>query len=318
MRVAGPTAPTLAPTEEAAFFRPAIPAAQPRQETEPITKFKPPYLASETAARMSRPIEPWANFFRVMMPILGIVLIGAFAAPWGVGNEGTIFSWTGFDNLSDVDKIARLALVGTGTLAILFGLLPMGTLSRGIAACFIGLFAAFATSLAAVAQVDWLPIIKTLGVILLVSGLLVRSQYKTALIARLLVTLGASAIIVPVIVPTSQGIPLVALLEQLTSGSGDLAMFAAVQVLPIALAGICLLAWIPAPSSAGARPLAWVWILWAVITAGTMLILRGGDIVTNFKGAIHVHLWTPIASTAWTAMIGYGLATIIGKRLERY
>jgi hypothetical protein len=85
--------------------------------------------------------------------------------------------------------------------------------------------------------------------------------------------------------------------------------------LPFGLAVASLLVWIPPPSGAGAKVIAWLWIVSLVIITYVDLLV-GGHIADRIKATPNAVLMTGWVAAAWTAFIGYGLATILGKNLE--
>jgi hypothetical protein len=88
-----------------------------------------------------------------------------------------------------------------------------------------------------------------------------------------------------------------------------------------------LLAWLPAPVSGGAKLWAWLLILWALILHVTVLALGSnlGDVITKTPNQALVS-WIAGAGgsaagglaigSAYLALVGYGLAAVIGKQLE--
>ncbi len=77
-----------------------------------------------------------------------------------------------------------------------------------------------------------------------------------------------------------------------------------------------MLVWLPAPSSAGAKVIAWLWILLGVIIGYTTLLVNGhlGDVI---KVRLNDSLLSGWVTAAWAAFLGYGLATVFGKNLEQ-
>ena len=93
-------------------------------------------------------------------------------------------------------------------------------------------------------------------------------------------------------------------------------------MLPLIVALLGLLVWIPGPASAGAKVIAWVWILYPVIHHFTDVIATG-KIGDHFKASPNKVFFgggagIPIAAvaSAYIAYVGYGLATLLGKNLE--
>jgi hypothetical protein len=150
---------------------------------------------------------------------------------------------------------------------------------------------------------------------LLVIGLLVRNEYVESLLARILVTIGVVAVLVPDLLPRGGEIPLVATFKGLIDLPGKAKLIPIAEIGRIVLVVMSLLAWTPGPATAAGKIFAWANILW--LTAGSTLL---GLIALSDIGAVLSH--TPIAFTQWgmvaamLAFIGYGFATVIGKQLE--
>jgi hypothetical protein len=92
----------------------------------------------------------------------------------------------------------------------------------------------------------------------------------------------------------------------------------------VAIAALSLLAWLPGPVTGGAKLWAWLLILWALLVQMTALIIGGlGEAIIASPNATLVAWIAGGASTAAVAigsaylvLIGYGLASVVGKQLE--
>ena len=283
-------------------------------ETEQVRPLAaPPYLASQTAARADAPVEPWADSLKLICLIFGVLILAAFAAPWGVGGDKTIFSWSGFGDMPAKIKIQRLLLVGSGAVAIVVGLIPLSTLGRGIAAALAGLSPLLYALVTG--KVQWTTLVVFAGAALLVAGLLVRSQYKSAVLGRLLVTIGAACVLATFLIPQHGQVPLVAEFRAIGDLPGKAKLTSIVKLLPFLLAVVSLVAWLPAPSSAAGSILAWMWITLPVVVAIQTLVISP-QIAAALKGGLSQFIWLPFAAMGWNALAGYGLATMLGKGLE--
>jgi hypothetical protein len=78
----------------------------------------------------------------------------------------------------------------------------------------------------------------------------------------------------------------------------------------------CLIAWLPGPSKAMAGALAWILIASALVLS-LLSLLGAPDIAAMVKTGLFTSIYAPLANMAWLAMAGYGLATTLGKSLER-
>jgi hypothetical protein len=74
------------------------------------------------------------------------------------------------------------------------------------------------------------------------------------------------------------------------------------------------LAWLPSPASGGAKVFAWIILLWPAVPRLTGMILRDEIVDAVTKAPNSVIAWA--AGTAYAVFVGYGFASVIGKRLE--
>jgi hypothetical protein len=161
----------------------------------------------------------------------------------------------------------------------------------------------------------WGVLVSTVGVILLIPGLFLRHEYRDASMPRILVTLGVIASLLPLLVPEGGTLPLVAVFKGLIDAPGSMKVIAALNVGEIVIVVACLLAWLPAPASGGAKTFAWLLILWKLFEAMTALIIGGhiGDVIKDSPNMALLG-WAP--ESAYLVLVGYGLATVFGKKLE--
>jgi hypothetical protein len=165
--------------------------------------------------------------------------------------------------------------------------------------------------------VQWQELVMFLSALTLVSGLLLRHEYRGAQLGRIMATIGALCIIVVMLVPVGGGDPPIkAVITRLTDAPGKAKVMAIVDLLPFVLAVASLLVWIPAPSSAGAKVIAWLFILLGVIAGYSALLVRGG-LGDALKSSLNASLLSGWVAAAWAALLGYGLATVFGKNLEQ-
>lgn len=264
---------------------------------------------------MNAPVEPFADALRALMLGLGTLLIACFAAPWSV-SDGAEFSWDVLRNAeATYPRLIALLMVASGLSALLLAILPAATIGRGLAAACLGTLSLIASE-ASDPQGAWWIFSWLLGMAALVAGLLLRSQYRSSLVARLIVTAGALALIVPWLVPID-GDPRIAVV--LSNLGSDISLGAKlsglVQLGVLALAGVALFAWLPAPSSAAAGVLAWIVV--AVIPIVTLAdLLASSDIATRISRNLGATILVPLSTAAWIALGGWGVATLVGKSLE--
>jgi hypothetical protein len=279
----------------------------------------PPYLASQTAARMGAPVEPWAGSLKLIGIIFGALLVICFVVPWGVGGGKTVFSWTGFSHQPTEAKVMIFMIVGTGVLAILLATLPLATLGRGLGIAALGLapilYAVFGTGKIP----KWNVLVVLFGTLTLVSGLLIRAQYRGSIVGRLMATVGALAVIATLLIPTAASgdkVPLVTAFKGLGDAPGKYKLLSIVALLPFLLALLSLLVWLPASTSAGGTVIAWFWIPLGLVTGILTWVVTSRNPDQEIKMMLSSLFWIPIATMAWTAFVGYGIATAVGKQLE--
>jgi hypothetical protein len=272
---------------------------------------RPPYLASETNRRASAPVEPWAEALKTLMLVFGVLLIACFVAPWRVMSGQTVFSWTLLGSDMPVAlKIIPILLAATGVMAVVLGALPMSVLPRGFAAAGIGL--APIVYGAVTPSFEWQGLLSLVGAVTLVSGLLVRSQYTGALAGRIMATIGAICVLLPLLIPDGGQVPLVGAMKALGSNQTVPAL---ALLVPALLALVAMIVWLPPPTHAGAHIAAWLFIVWPLVTS-ILLWLNGGHLSDTLRGGLDTVLYLPIAAMAWAALAGYGVASVVGKQLE--
>jgi hypothetical protein len=285
----------------------AIPAAQP-----------PPYFASQTASRVIRPIEPWRDGLRAWMFLGGLGLIAAFVTP--LTTSPLSFAWRQVLDGAGTARLPPLTIAAVGLLSVVLAIVPMPALARGLLAALLAI-AGIAVPIALVGLPPWQALAPMIGTLILVPSLLVRAEYRDAMTARLLITLGAIGILLPFSVPQGGAIPLVSVFKALIDLPGQAKIEPALIIGLITIVVISLLAWLPAPVTGGAKVWAWLLILWALIVHVIHLVLAGG-IGGAITGAPGPTLLGWVAGghaglgAAYLVIAGYGLATVIGKQLE--
>lgn len=286
----------------------------PQQITpQPLPTAPPPYLASQTAARAGRPIEPWKDALKIQMFIWGALTLIAFVTP--LATSPMAFNWDAIIHAEGSAKIAPLLLAAIGVLAIALAVIPMAPAPRGILAAVLGLAGIF-VPIFLHGMPPWVALINIVGMLALVSGLLVRNEYVESMFARILVTLGVVCVLLPLVIPEHGEVPLVALFKGLINAEGKEKIVPALELGVIVIAVMSLLAWMPGPATGGAKVFAWLLILWpTLITQVVMLVIAGhiGDAVKESPFTATM-AWAPLA--AYMVLVGYGLATVFGKQLE--
>ena len=308
-QVPAPVAP--APAPEARPSQPATPSAPPSSA---------PYIASRHSARPGRPIEPWKDSLRLLMLIWGGVLLIAFLTPQST--DPMVFHWDTIIDGKDTDKLMPLIIAATALLSILLALIPSSPPPRGLIAALLGLtgfglpIVLDATKAPEFGTAQIILITAMVGVFLAVPGLLIRNEYRTSIAGRIMVTLGALCVLTLYLVPVNEKFGIVEAFDLLAAPDGKAKTAGVLLLIPVVLcAAAMLLAWLPAPSSGAGKVLAWLAITYPAVLLFTKLIVGGeiGDVVkASPYGALMS--WAPMS--AFLVLIGYGLATAIGKNLE--
>ena len=263
---------------------------------------------------MNSPVEPWAGALRALMLGLGAMLLVGFAAPWSLSPE-LAFSW---DRIADAtttyERLAPIMLVATGLVAVLLAVLPVAAAGRGMAAAVVGAGALIAVEASSGVGLSY--VATRVGTLALVAGLLLRSQYRSSMLARGVVTVAALVVILLWLIPEGGASPLVVAFGALgTDAPASFKIVIAAELFTLVLAAVALFAWLPAPSSAAADMLAWLVIARIPAVALLELVLlpdAGGQLSADLFGA----LIFPLATAAWLALAGFGAATLFGKTLE--
>jgi hypothetical protein len=217
-----------------------------------------------------------------------------------------------------VAKLISLMLVAAGAMALVIALTPLQAMPRGAIAAGLGLFMV-ATPYIVAGTAPWQEVVRLVGMIGLVGGLLVRHEYREAQLGRILTTIGAVAVLLVYLIPVGGGDPpLIGFFRYIVDAPlAEQKIGAIVEILPVILAIVSLLVWLPAPSSAGAKVLAWIWIVYpAIQIVMVVLIKSGGDVAGVIKASPFGALMAWVSSSAAVAFVGYGVATIAGKQLE--
>jgi hypothetical protein len=294
----------------------------------------PPYLASQTAARAGRPIEPWKDSLRLIMFIWGALLLAAFATP--VSLDPLIFNWDAVIHAGGAkDALPPLIMAAVGLLSIVVAAIPLSPSPRGAIATLLALSGVIVPTVIN-GMPPWTTLVATGGMLVLIPSLLARHEYRDATLSRIFVTIGTLAALVPWVVPQHDRIPLVELFKAAIDSPGKEKIVLLLVLVQIVILVLALLAWLPAPSSGIAKPLAWILIVWPLVMHAAILFLLGDPAMvekTPFAGAASwisgngglfggevggsmAMLTGSGIGVAYLALIGYGGATVIGKNLE--
>ena len=300
---------------------PMAPAAQPAAS--------PPYLASQTAGRAARPIEPFKDSLRTMLFIWGGLLLVAFCVPLAL--DPLIFNWDLIINGEGTQKLPPLIMAAVGLLAVVMATIPLAAGARGAISLVLGITGIFVPMFLGEIP-PWQMLVAAVGLVMLPMGLLARSEYRDAMLPRVIVTIGALCYLALWLVPVGDTIPLVALFSGLVEAPGALKVIMILFSLQVLLVVLSLLCWLPAPATGGAKVIAWLLILYPLIMFAAALFLLGDpSMLSNSPGAALAWVWGGgleggsmagglfagvSLGVAYLAITGYGGATVLGKSLE--
>jgi hypothetical protein len=302
--------PGAMPQSPAAYGAPG-PAVAPMPAPRPMPQQTPPYLSSQATARSGRPIEPWKDSLRLVMFLWGGALLVVFAAPLSI--DPLAFSWDLIIKSEGKAKLPPLIIAAVGLLSIVLALIPTSPGPRGLIAGLLGLVG-IAHPLVLGEVTEWKVLVPFAGLLLLIPGLLIREEYRESILPRIMVTLGVIASLLPILVPENDVLPIVELFKMALDSPGKAKVLPLLSIAGIVLIVLTLLAWLPAPASGGAKVFAWLLLLAPGITHLTKLVLADQIVDAATKAPNMLISWA--AGTAYLVLVGYGFATIIGKKLE--
>ena len=306
---------------------PGVAPVAPLRAAPAAPAHRPAYLASDSAKRELAPFEPWAGSLRALMIVLGLLVVATYAAPWVIPEEGKmLFSW---DALEEVKAASAGGLVlylfaASGLLALLLGILPVSTTVRGVGAAvagaapllLLGFSGGDAIPGAGGGDLGWRIYALVTGLFVAPIGLVLRSQYRGSMAARLLATVGALGILTAFLVPDHGKVPLFALIDMVSQADGGGAA-ALCALLALALfAVLALLAWLPSSTSGGATLWAWLIMLWAPALISVLVLAA-----SRFEPAVLLRapggtVYMALDLFAVSVLSAYGIATLLGKAHE--
>jgi hypothetical protein len=274
---------------------------------------QPPFLASQTAARLGRPVEPFYESVRLVLLAFGALLLIAFVTPISIDPLG--FHWNAIASAPGKAKVPPLLIAAAGALGILMSLIPLAYVGRAALAAVLGVIP-MALSLVLAPTFEWRAALTMVASITLIAGLFVRNEYRNDLLPRILVTAGVVLALIPLLVPLFGHIPLVLALKSIGAAATAAEKIGVVlQLLAILLTLLSLIAWLPGPGTAGAKILAWVLILFPILRHVVELVLAG-NIGAAIKASPFTALLSPLPPVAYFAFAAIGVAAIVGKQLE--
>ena len=264
------------------------------------------------------------------MFIWGALLLVAFAAPLSI--DPLRFNWDLIANAEGAGKLPPLIMAAVGLLAVAIAGIPMSPAPRGMIAALLGL-AGILVPMFLAGMPPWQSLLPVGGLIILIPSLLVRNEYRDSSLPRILVTVGVIATLLPLLLPVNGSLPLVDLFKLAIDAPGSAKLLILLILAQIALIVLSLLAWLPSPASGGSKLFAWALILSPVaIFVGYLVVTGLIEVIPDSPGAAVAWVYGSIGSlgsgkgaavpvgfgfgAAYAVLVGYGLATVIGKKLE--
>lgn len=260
------------------------------------------------------------------MFIWGGVLLVAFATPLLISPK-LVFNWDVIANEAGVAKLPPLIMAAVGLLSVAIAGIPMSPAPRGMIAAVLGL-AGVLVPMFLFGMPPWQMLLPVAGLIILIPSLLVRNEYRDSSLPRILVTVGVITTLVPFLIPENGSLPLVELFKLAIDAPGSAKLLVLLILAQIAIVILSLLAWMPSPASGGAKLFAWMIILSPVAILAAILVVTGMiELIPDAPRAAvsWVHGGGVGAQgiptgfgfgVAYAVLIGYGVATVIGKKLE--
>lgn len=270
-------------------------------------------------------VGEWDESLTTQLLVLGVLLIACFVAPWSVGSGKTGFAWSvlGNDAAPIAHKLIPILLAATGVLAVLMGVFKMSPSTRALAAATIGLLP-LVVQIASNKPFQWQLPAGVVGLLLVVSGLVIRARHTDHILGRILATVGALAVLAIYLVPENDVMAITMLIDAVSDvpGKGKILPIVGLSraglvigLLPLVLSVLALVVWIPGPSRAGTHILSWVNIVWGMVVSLAALFL-GTEIVAMLKGNLAGIIYLPLAGAAWMTLAAYGIAGVASAQIE--
>jgi hypothetical protein len=257
------------------------------------------------------------------MLVFGVLLIACFVAPWAVGGDKTTFSWSVFsgEGVPWSAKLLPILLAATGVISVGLGALSLSGTSRSFSATAIGL-APILYFIVGPGFV-WQTAVGAVGAVMLISGLILRSRYPDAKMAKIVATVGVLALVALYLIPSNGAMPIKGVFDMLSAMPGKAKIIPIIGggiggttgLLPLLLTVMGLLVWLKGPGKAGTHTLAWTMLFW-VLLASIVSLLVGGAVIDTLKGGLSIYLYKPLASVAWMSLACFGIAGVLGSQLN--
>ncbi len=259
------------------------------------------------------------------MLVFGVLLVACFVAPWAVGGEKTVFSWTqlGVEGIPWSQKLIPILMIATGIISVGLGALKLSITNRAFAATGIGL-APLLYQIVNQSTFVWQVAVGGVAGVVLVSGLVLRSRYPEAKIGRMLATIGALGVIALYLIPSHGAMPIKGLFTNLGDLPGKAKLIPIVGMggagivaglIPLLLTVAAFAVWMPAPGRAGSGALAWTILFWGLV-ASIVGLLVGPEVVASLKSGLSQVFYMPIAQAAWMSLACFGIAGVIGSQID--
>jgi hypothetical protein len=290
---------------------------------------QPPFLASQTAARMDKPVEPFNDMTKLVLLIFGACLLAFAIVPLSLSPFAMMV--TAIGDLPGSLKLLPILVILGGAGGIALSMMPLPALQRGLFAAALGIVPILLFTTVLMGGFSWQMLIFPLGGVLVPTGLLLRDAYPTEKLPRLFVFIGAACIIVPFFVPFRLIDMVLDLLKSIVHPQVAIAMLGG--FMPVLLAAIAvILCLIPGRFKFGAKQIAWAFFLFPIAFNIAELTVDGSIVKVLTHGPGLLFAWSAMALpskdvtanatfalpmfTAFAAFATWGLATLFGKQLE--
>lgn len=261
--------------------------------------------------------DPWAGTIKWLLMAFGVVMLLCLVVPWQLGDSPQ-FAWDLFDAGGPFRTFA-ITIAATGVAAVALAARPVDTVVRGWASIVIGLGPIAWAVARRGSDFDWRSLVIMLSLVMLAAGFLLRGQRRMSLIARAACTLGFVGLILAYVTPDHGQMHLARIMDRLDHVSGKLKLVPLLDMAPLVVGALGLLAWRAPAAGRRASDLAWLAIL--VLPLGMMVnvvVLLGEERFGVFvRQQLFLLIQLPIIITGWMALAAHGLAIVAGDAESR-
>ncbi len=255
--------------------------------------------------------DPWLYSIRILGVTAGLLLLVSFFVPWKISDAGTVFAFTDFAS-QPFNHQATVAMIGVSCIfTFLVAAMPTTTAMRGVWYLVLALpglayYFYHAT--------DGAGIVLQVSAVCAATALVVRSRYFSSLFARVFATAAIVAVAAIFFSPRGDAPSVFSTILEAVKAAETIeaSVEVGIGLLQLLLAALTLFVWRPKQGDAGAASIAWFWILTPLIVA----IIRISTNDSLSLESLGTAILLPLAIVAWTSLVVYGLASIIGKGIK--